>query len=74
MITIMSDLRCTEMGKIYPDGEEFLVIDRIPEDRSSGSTKVQFLSGKRQTFYWDHENPTVVFTGRGHLNNGIIRD
>jgi hypothetical protein len=60
----ISSLRVGEMGKLVSGGPEFLVTDRWPEDRSSG---IQFVSGGRKWFIWDHEDPEVVRTGQGRI-------
>jgi hypothetical protein len=71
----LSELKEGQMGRFSFDREEFLVIERSPEDRSSGVTKVYYiLSGSTDTFVWDHSNPVVMVTGRGRLETKLIRE
>jgi len=47
--------------------ELYIVVDHIPEDRSSGGTTFQSEKGGQQTFWWDHDNPKVKYLGPGKL-------
>jgi hypothetical protein len=60
----LSELSIGKCGRL--DGKRFIVIDRAPEDRSSGSTEVEFEGGQCKTFVWDLENPDVTPLGKGN--------
>lgn len=51
-----------------------IVIDRIPEDRSSGTTTVTFLDGESRCFIWDWANPDVEYMGKGKLEINIVME
>jgi hypothetical protein len=61
----ISDLPRGSVASI--DGNRCIVTSRTPEDRSSGSTEVTYENGGRPTFFWDYEDPVVVYEGRGRL-------
>lgn len=68
----LSNLREGEVGE--KDGKRFIVVDRCPEDRSSGLSTIQFEDGGRKRFVWDYSNPRVKKIGTGKLVTKIILD
>jgi len=62
----LSTLKACDCGRL--NGKRFIVIGRVPEDRSSGYTTVQWEEGGRQEFFTDaptYDNPMVVPLGAG---------
>ena len=47
------------------NGKRFIVTKRVPEDRGSGGTTVEFEGGGTREFWWDHKDPEAEFIGRG---------
>lgn len=56
-----------EGGVFRLKNTKYIVIDRIPEDRSSGGTTFRGEKGGDQTYWWDHDNPKVKYLGPGKL-------
>lgn len=61
----LSSLRAHDIGSI--EGHRFIVLDRYPEDRSSGGTVIMYEAGDQKRFLWDHEDPMVEPLGRGKV-------
>lgn len=56
-------------------GKRFVVVDRSPEDRSSGMTEIMFEgSSSGQRFLWDDSDPSVKKIGKGHVAVTIITE
>ena len=49
----------------------FIVVERIPEDRSAGSTEIVFDGGARRTFSWQDPIPWALVLGKGKLISKI---
>lgn len=73
---LLSELRVEDCGEIRDENNEsggkFIVIKRIPEDRTSGSSLIQFTDGSSFDFSWDRINPKVKFRGKGEIRIKII--
>ncbi len=67
----LSDCKSGDVIK-FPLGAKALVIERFPEDRSSGATKVLFFKEmddaaiRSKMFYWDTDDIEVDLIGRGY--------
>jgi hypothetical protein len=59
---------------VHAKGHVGIIIDRCPEDRSSGVTTVHFEDGDRNVFIWDHDDPEVEVVGTGKLSFKIEMD
>lgn len=63
-----------EMGVVQIAGRRGIVVNRCPEDRSSGITDVQWGDGHREQFIWDYNNPKVKYLGQGKVILQITLD
>ncbi len=66
----LSDVQ--ERGIVKVGKRRGIVVDRCPEDRSSGITTVQFEDGDRHNYVWDHEDPEVEYLGQGKLKLKLV--
>ncbi len=60
----LSNLKIGENFKFKNDIWVYTVVDRWPEDRSSGGTSVRFPFGPDKLYIWDYENPEVEKYGK----------
>jgi hypothetical protein len=68
----LSTLKVGDCGRLK--GKRFIVTDRMPEDRSSGSTTIRWEGGPEQEFFTDSplcQDPDVTPLGRGSLKVSI---
>ena len=68
----MSNLELNEIGILR--GKKFIVTDRTPDDRASGSTTIRFETGDQEIFVWDFSNPVVTKVGKGRIEIKIIEE
>ena len=60
----LSSLREGDCG-VTDACRQFIVVRRVPEDRASGTTEVEFRDGVRHDFVWSRSDPRVRYLGRG---------
>ncbi len=58
-------------GVILVRGKKAIVVERFPEDRSSGGTRLQLETGERQMYLWDQDDPTITYLGQGKITYTI---
>ncbi len=78
----LSSLKDGQAGRFSEDvedpyvkkGQRFIVVDRVPEDRSSGITTVRVEQGYEAVFIWDHSNPLVECIGTSKVKIELTFD
>ncbi len=62
----LSSLRIGDIGKL--NGNEFIVTERLPEDRRSGETRIKYRDDLGDDeFYWDSLDPAVIYLRKGKI-------
>ncbi len=65
-------LKRPNKGYNHTVGKRFVVVDRVPEDRSSGLTTVRYEDGHAEEFIWDCEDPEVRIIGTGKVEIKVV--